>query len=485
MSDLVIVNNFINGEFVPCDDYLDSYDPSTGQVWASVASSSAKDVARAVEAAQTAFPGWSDTPVERRSEILQKVADLIESRLDEFAEVESRDQGKPLWLAKKVDIPRTVHNFRYFATYALHDVNSSKSQASFKAMSYTVKCPVGVAGLISPWNLPLYLLSFKVAPALICGNTVVAKPSEMTSVSCQKLCQVFQDAGVPAGVVNIVFGLGQTAGQALVEHPGVPLLSFTGGTSTAEHIRRSAAHLCKKWSLELGGKNPAIIFDDCDFDKCVETTIRSSFTNQGEICLCTSRIFVQRGIYDKFVEAFVNKAKALKVGDPRDPDTFCGALISHAHMEKVIGYICRARQGGANVRCGHGVTTLDLPTHCQAGYFVRPTVITDLTDAAPAMTEEIFGPVTCIVPFDDEAEVLKRANAVKYGLAACLWTESASRIHRMAPKIEAGTVWVNCWLVRSLDMPFGGTKESGTGREGGKYSTEFFTEEKTICIQHG
>ncbi|XP_005105733.1 2-aminomuconic semialdehyde dehydrogenase [Aplysia californica] len=483
-SDPVIVNNFIDGDFCGTDEYLDSFDPSTGQVWAKVSNSSAKDVDKAVEAAQRAFPEWSELPVEKRSEVMQKIADLIESRLDEIAEVESKDQGKPLWLAKRVDISRTVHNFRYFATYALHDVNSSKIQAGFNATNYTVKCPVGVAGLISPWNLPLYLLSFKLAPAIVCGNTVVAKPSEMTSVSCQKLCQVFQDAGLPKGVINLVFGYGKTAGQAIVEHPGIPLVSFTGGTATAEHIRRSAAHLCKKFSLELGGKNPAIIFDDCNFDKCVETTIRSSFMNQGEICLCTSRIFVQRSIYSKFVEAFVEKAKALTVGDPKDINTFCGALISQQHREKVVGYIEGARKAGATIKCGHGITPLELPPRCQNGYFVRPTVITDVDDAAPCMKEEIFGPVTCIVPFDDEKEVIARANSVKYGLAACLWTENASRVHRVSPKIDAGTVWVNCWLVRCLDMPFGGVKESGSGREGGKYSTEFFTEEKTICIQH-
>lgn len=480
-----IVNNFIDGEFVPSDEYLNSFEPATGQVWAHIANSSDKDVEKAVQAAERAFPKWSSTPVTQRSKILMKIADVIEERLDQFAEIESKDQGKPVWLAKMVDIPRTVHNFRYFATYALHDLNSSSVRQDTSSTNYTVKCPVGVAGLISPWNLPLYLLSFKIAPAIICGNTVVAKPSEMTSVSTKLLGKVFQDAGLPKGVVNIVLGYGKTAGQALVVHPRVPLLSFTGGTATAEHIRRSAAHLCKKFSLELGGKNPAIVFDDCNFEKCIDTCIRSSFVNQGEICLCTSRIFVQRGIYDKFVQAFVEKAKSKTVGDPRDSSTFCGALISLEHRNKVTGYIDGARKDGATIQCGHGVVGLDLPSRCKNGYFVRPTVITDISDEAPAMREEIFGPVTCVVPFDDESEVIQRANSVKYGLCATVWTENVSRVHRISPKLDAGTVWVNCWLVRDLDMPFGGTKESGTGREGGKYSTEFFTEEKTICIQHG
>ncbi|XP_059169636.1 2-aminomuconic semialdehyde dehydrogenase-like isoform X3 [Physella acuta] len=484
MSDLEVINNFIDGEFCPCDEYLDSFDPSTGLVWAKVANSSAKDVERAVEAGERAFPMWSSTPVEKRSKIMLKIADLIEARLDEFAELESHDQGKPVWLAKRIDIPRLVHNFRYFATYALHDLNVSSVQQDFNATNYTVKCPVGVAGLISPWNLPLYLLSFKIAPAIACGNTVVAKPSEMTSVSTRLMCQVFKEAGLPNGVVNIVFGYGWTAGQALVVHPRVQLISFTGGTATAAVIRKSAAHLNKKFSLELGGKNAAIIFDDCNFEKCVETTIRSSFINQGEVCLCTSRIFVQRGIYDKFIQAFVAKARSLTVGDPKDANTFCGALISKEHQAKVTKYIEEARASGAVIECGHGVEPLDLPERCKDGYFVRPTVITGLPDSAPAMTEEIFGPVTCVVPFDEEQEVITRANAVRYGLSATVWTENVSRVQRISPKIDAGTVWVNCWLVRDLNMPFGGMKDSGTGREGGKYSTEFFTEEKTICIQH-
>ncbi|KAK0060882.1 2-aminomuconic semialdehyde dehydrogenase [Biomphalaria pfeifferi] len=483
MSQLVTVNNFIDGKFVTTKEYLDSFDPSIGQVWARVSNSSADEIDTAVQAAEKAFPQWSVTPVEQRSKLMLKIADLIEARLDEFAEVESHDQGKPVSLAKRIDIPRLIHNFRYFATYCLHDLNSSTVQLEASATNYTVKCPVGVAGLISPWNLPLYLLSFKIAPAIACGNTVVAKPSEMTSVSTQLLCQVFQEAGVPKGVINIVYGYGWTAGKALVEHPRVPLISFTGGTATGEVIRKSAAHLNKRFSLELGGKNPAIIFDDCSFEKCVETTIRSSFVNQGEVCLCTSRIFVQRGIYEKFLEAFVAKAKALVVGDPKDPNTFFGALISKQHREKVVGYIEGARSGGATIRCGHGVEHLSLPDRCQNGYFVQPTVISDLPDSAPAMTDEIFGPVTCVVPFDDEAEVIQRANSVRYGLCATLWTENVSRVHRMSPKLESATIWVNCWLVRDLNMPFGGMKDSGTGKEGGKYSTEFFTQEKTILIQ--
>lgn len=381
-GDLEVVNNFIDGEFCPTAEYIDSFDPSTGQVWAKISNSTADDVDKAVAAAEKAFPQWSATSVEQRSKVLNKIADLIEARIDEFADVESHDQGKPVKIAKLVDIARLIYNFRYFANFALSDLNISRVNADANATSYTVKCPVGVAGLISPWNFPLYLLSFKVAPALVCGNTVVAKPSEMTSASVKLLCQVFQQAGLPKGVVNVVLGYGWTAGKYLVEHPRVPLISFTGGTETAKHIRKSASEFNKKFSLELGGKNPAVIFDDCNFEKAIDVTINSSFMNQGEICLCTSRIFVQRGIYDKFLKAFVEKAKSLKVGDPKEADTFTGALISQQHRDKVIKYIESAKAAGATIHCGHNIVPLDLPERCKNGYFVRPTVITGVSDDA-------------------------------------------------------------------------------------------------------
>ncbi|XP_048250955.1 2-aminomuconic semialdehyde dehydrogenase-like isoform X1 [Haliotis rufescens] len=480
---MLCVKNFINGEFVSTDNFIDSFNPATGDVWAQIPDSGREEVGAAVLSAKQAFTGWSHTPVGERSKIVNKIADILESRIDEFAELESHDQGKPVWLAKAVDIPRAVHNFRFFASCILHELNRSSVMDDAEAVNYTVKQPVGVAGLISPWNLPLYLLTFKIAPAIITGNTIVAKPSEMTSVTAFKLCEVFNAAGLPPGVINVVFGLGSKAGQAIVTHPDVPIVSFTGGTVTAETLRKSAAPFSKKLSLELGGKNPAVIFSDADLDKCVHTTIRSSFLNQGEICLCTSRLYVHQDIYKDFVDRFTLAASELVVGDPQDVNTFTGALISKEHLAKVKGYVEVARSDGATVLCGDGVKELDLPEKCRNGYFMRPTVITNVTDDSRLMTEEIFGPVACIVPFETEEEVVRRANSVKYGLCATLWTQNVSRLHRIAQRLQVGTVWANCWLVRDLNMPFGGTKESGIGREGAKDSIEFFTEEKTICVK--
>lgn len=475
------VHNFIGGKFCESKKYLDSFDPSTGEVWAKVPDSSEDDVESAVKAAQDAFPGWSDTPVQERSKVMMKIADILESRLEEFAELESRDQGKPVWLSRTVDIPRAVYNFRFFATCALHDINRSSQLQAVDAFNYTIKMPVGVAGLISPWNLPMYLLTFKLAPAIVAGNTVVAKPSEMTSVTAWKFAEVLNAAGLPAGVINFVFGYGPTAGEAIVKHPDVPIISFTGGTVTAVKLRIAAAPFSKKLSLELGGKNPGMIFDDADLEKCIPTTTRSSFMNQGEICLCTSRLFVQRGIYSTFVERFVQETKKLVVGDPRAEGTFMGALISKEHLAKVKGYVDIARQEGASILCGD--EELNLPEKNKKGYFIRPTVITNVKDTSRLMTEEIFGPVVCIVPFDTVDEVIKRANAVRYGLAATVWSSNVTTLHKVSQKLHAGTVWANCWMVRDLNMPFGGMKESGTGREAARESLEFFTEEKTICVK--
>ncbi|XP_061181461.1 2-aminomuconic semialdehyde dehydrogenase-like [Saccostrea echinata] len=477
----VIVQNFVNGKFVPTEKYIDSFDPSTGEVWAKIPDSGEKEINDAVTAAKAAFPKWSSTPVLDRSKLMLRIADLIEARQNEFAELESKDQGKPVWLAKTVDIPRLMHNFRSYATSVLHDVNRSTVMEPVGAINYTVREAVGVAGLISPWNLPLYLLSFKIAPAIACGNTVVAKPSEMTSVTAWKLCQIFEEAGVPPGVINIVFGVGPQAGEALVKHPDVPLISFTGGTVTAKKIREAAAPYCKKFSLELGGKNAAVIFDDADLEKCLSTSLRSSFANQGEICLCTSRIYVQKQLYPKFLEKFVTETKKIRVGDPRNEKTFMGALISKEHLTKVKGYVDLAEKEGATIACGK--EDLNLEDGNKNGYFMRPTVITDVKDDSRLMKEEIFGPVTCIVPFDTEEEAIRRANDVEYGLSATVWTENASRLHRVSKSLQVGTVWANCWLVRDLNMPFGGVKNSGVGFEGNTDSLEFFTNEKTICVK--
>ncbi|XP_041361231.1 2-aminomuconic semialdehyde dehydrogenase-like [Gigantopelta aegis] len=477
----VTVSNFINGKYEATSTYIDSYDPSTGEVWAKIPDSGQTEVDLAVKAATQAFDGWSSTPPAQRSKILNRIADILERRLDEFAELESRDQGKPVWLSKAVDIPRAVYNFRFFASSILYEVTTSSQMESANAFNYTVTKPVGVAGLITPWNLPLYLLTFKVAPAIAFGNTCVVKPSEMTSVSAFKLCEIFNEAGLPAGVVNMVFGVGPRAGEALVKHPNVPLISFTGGTVTAEKLRIAAAPFCKKFSLELGGKNPAVIFSDVDLESCVQSVVRSSFSNQGEICLCTSRVFVQRELYPKFLERFIQEVEKLKVGDPTDKDTFVGALISREHLEKVKRYVSIAVEEGAT--CHHAKAELVLPEKNKNGYYMQPVIVTGVTDESRLMQEEIFGPVTCVVPFDTEEEVIKRANGVKFGLCAVLWTKDVNRLHRVAKKLEVGTVWINCWLVRDLNMPFGGIKDSGIGLEGAKDSLDFFTNKKTICVK--
>lgn len=478
-----MLNNFIAGTMLPCKRLLDSYDPSTGQVWAKVPDSGQLEVEAAVAAAKRAFPKWSSLSAQERANYLLKVADLLESRLEEFAVAESQDQGKPVWLAKNMDIPRAVLNLKHFAHTIPHQLNKSNVQPEAGVVNYTLREPMGVAGLISPWNLPLYLLTFKLAPALMCGNTVVAKPSEMTSVTAYMFCKILQEVDFPAGVVNMVFGLGPTAGEALVTHPDVPLISFTGSTVTGRHIAQVAAPMFKKLSLEMGGKNAAVVFSDCDLQRCIDVLKRGSFINQGEVCLCTSRIFVQRPIYEEFLEKFVEVAKDLRVGNPSDETVFLGALISKSHLEKVRTYINYAVEDGGTVVCGEGVDICILPEENKNGYFMRPTIITGLDDNSRCMQEEIFGPVTCITPFETEEEVINRANNTTYGLCASVWTSNLGVAHSIAHKLKVGTVWTNCWLVRSIDMPFGGVKSSGMGREGTEDSLEFYTESKTICTK--
>ncbi|KAM9261072.1 2-aminomuconic semialdehyde dehydrogenase isoform 3-T3 [Cariama cristata] len=427
---LLVLENFIGGKFVPCSSYIDSYNPSTGDVYCRVPDSGKEEVQAAVKAAKDAFPTWSSKSPLERSQILNKLADLIEYDLEAFAQAESKDQGKTITFARTVDIPRAVYNFRFFASSILHCMTECTEMATVGCMHYTLRAPVGVAGLISPWNLPLYLLTWKIAPAIAYGNTVVAKPSEMTSVTAWMMCKLLEKAGVPHGVVNVVFGTGAKAGEALVCHPDVPLISFTGSTLTAQRITEKSAPHCKRLSLELGGKNPAIIFDDADLSQCIPTTLRSSFANQ------------------------------------------------------VRGYVKKAQAEGARVLCGEGVDSLALPTGNQKGYFMLPTVIAEVKDESCCMQEEIFGPVTCVVAFDTEEEVIERANSVKYGLAATVWSSNVGRVHRVARRLQSGLVWTNCWLIRDLNLPFGGMKASGIGREGAKDSYEFFTEVKTITIKH-
>ncbi len=476
-------NNYIGGEWTPprSGKYLDTDNPATGQVDAHVADSDAKDIDAAVAAARDAFPAWSRTGVEERARILFRIADEIDARKEDLARAESRDQGKPVDLALKMDIARAAHNFRYFAGHVLHRFEQA-TMMDTGAVNITLRKPVGVTGLISPWNLPLYLLTWKIAPALACGNTAVAKPSEFTSRTAFMLTEIFKDVGLPAGVCNIVFGLGAKAGQALVEHSDVPLISFTGGTVTGRKIAETAAPSFKKLSLELGGKNANIVFADSDLDRAVKGSIRASFLNQGEICLCGSRLFVEKSIFESFLEKFVSETKRLKVGDPQERGTFMGPLVSKPHYEKVKGYLDLARSEGVEFLAGGGVPQ-DLPAALKNGYFLGPTVLKGVPVGSRLEQEEIFGPVVTVHTFDTEDEAVTAANGVEYGLSASVWTRDLARAHRVGAALDAGTVWVNTWMMRDLRMPFGGVKKSGMGREGADHSVDFFTEVKTLCLK--
>ena len=482
------LSNYINGELIAPSSakYLDNYEPATGEVYSLIPDSDSEDVQLAVDAAKAAFPTWSNTPLEERMLIMMHIADGIEKRMDEFVAAESKDNGKPLKLARAVDIPRAVSNFRFYASALQHFASESHAMPGV-GINYTLRQAIGVVGCISPWNLPIYLFSWKIAPALAMGNTVVAKPSEVTPYTAYLLSEVCIEAGLPKGVLNIVHGLGGKVGQAIVEHPEIKAISFTGGTETGKRIAATAAPMFKKLSLELGGKNPTVVFADCDFEETVKQVVTASFANQGEICLCGSRIFIERPLYDKFKEAFVERVKALKVGDPNDADSNLGAVVSKQHKEKILSYIQLAKEEGGTVLCG-GVETQDfasdnLNTRCKNGYFIQPTVIEGLHYNCRTNQEEIFGPVVTLTPFDTEEEVLMMANSVKYGLASSVWTNDLKRAHRVAEKIEAGIVWINCWLLRDLRTPFGGVKASGVGREGGWEALRFFTEAKNVCIK--
>lgn len=474
--------NYINGELVApvSDQYLDNYDPSRGKVYGEIPDSDAKDIDQAVKAAEEAFPGWAATPRQERSGMMLRIAQLIDDNHEMLAQAESKDNGKPVKLARRVDIPRASANFRFFATAILHE-SSEAHRFDNVAMNYTERSPVGVAGCISPWNLPLYLFTWKIAPALAAGNTVVAKPSEITPMTAYLLSKLCIEAGLPKGVLNIVHGLGPKVGQAITEHPGIPLISFTGGTATGKRIAATAAPMFKKLSLELGGKNPNIIFADCDFETAVKTSVMSSFANQGQICLCGSRIFIERSIYDQFRDAFVARVKQMKVGDPADESSSLGAVVSQPHMEKVLSYISIAQEEGGTVLAGGNRVHLD--GDLAEGYYLEPTVIEGLSYDCRTNQEEIFGPVVTLTPFDSEEEVLAMANSTAYGLSATVWTENLTRAHRISSGLKSGIVWVNCWLVRDLRTPFGGMKQSGVGREGGWDALQFFTEKKNVCIR--
>ncbi|CAN5685365.1 aldehyde dehydrogenase [soil metagenome] len=476
------IPNFIDGRFVvPAGgSYLDNIEPATGKPYSQVADSDARDVEAAVAAAERAFPDWSRTSAAERSRLLLRIADLIERDLEKFARAESIDTGKPLSLARALDIPRAASNFRFFATAILHTENEAHVTDGI-AFNYTLRQPRGLCGLISPWNLPLYLLSWKIAPAIACGNTAIAKPSELTPVTAHLLGEACAEAGLPAGVLNIVHGTGPNVGAPITAHPKINTISFTGGTVTGRKVAETCAPLFKKVSLELGGKNPNIIFADADLDAAIAGSIRSSFANQGQVCLCGSRVFVEQPVYDEFVRRFIEKTAELKLGDPLEPATDQGAIVSRTQLDKVKFYVDLAQQEGGQVALG-GKSPEPINDRCRAGYFFPPTVITGLPVSCRVNREEIFGPVVTITPFENETQVIAQANDCDYGLASSVWTQNLSRAHRVAEQIHTGTVWVNCWLVRDLRVPFGGMKQSGVGREGGNEALHFFTEPKNICI---
>lgn len=476
------LQNYINGQLVApqSGNYIDNFHPATGKVYSLIPDSDAKDVQLAVDAAKAAFPSWSVTPVEKRSKFMMKIASIIERDMDAYVKAESKDNGKSVHTARLVDIPRAISNLEFFATGIMHFAAESHITED-TAVNYTMRMPIGVVGCISPWNLPLYLFTWKIAPAIAAGNCVVAKPSEVTPYTAYMLSKACIEAGLPAGVLNIVHGLGGKCGQAIVEHPEIKAVSFTGGTVTGKAIAAVAAPMFKKLSLELGGKNPNIIFADCDFDNMLKTTIQSSFANQGEICLCGSRIFVERPLYERFKTAFVEKAAQLKPGNPADEKSRMGAIVSKPHMEKILSYVELAKKEGGTVLCGGKRLIMD--GELKDGWFIEPTVIEGLSYNCRTNQEEIFGPVVTIMPFDTEEEVLLMANSTMYGLAASIWTSNLTRAHRMAAQVQSGIIWINCWLLRDLRTPFGGMKGSGVGREGGFEALRFFTEPKNVCIK--
>ena len=478
---MIQLQNYINGQLLApaSENYLDVYDPSKGEIFAKAPDSDVRDLEKAYSAAQSAFPSWSNTSIDERSKILHRIADEIDRQKEILAAAESLDNGKPLKLAQRVDIPRASANFRFFAEAITQF--SSQSHEMTDAINFTLRQAIGVVGTISPWNLPLYLFSWKIAPALATGNTVIAKPSEVTPYTAYLLSKICMDAGLPKGVLNILHGDGAKVGAEMVKHPNIKAISFTGSTRVGKEIAKVASPMFKKISLEMGGKNPNIIFADCDYDKMLKTTIHSSFANQGQICLCGSRIFVERPIYEKFKTDFVARTKAYTVGPPLDESTKISAVVSKAHYDKILSYIHLAKEEGGKILTGGNPV---FPTGYENGWYIEPTIIENLPHDCRTNQEEIFGPVVTIMPFDTEEEVLAYADSTDYGLSCTIWTENLSKAHRMAKSIHSGIVWVNTWLQRDLRTPFGGMKHSGVGREGGVDALRFFTETKNVCIRY-
>lgn len=477
------IANYINGKLVKphSGKYIDNYNPATGQVYAFIPDSNSQDVSQAISSAKKAFPRWAALQNSERAKWLEKISEGIHNKLEMLAKAESIDNGKPLSLAKAVDIPRARDNFKFYASAIMHFASESHHTQE-GMLNFTLRKPIGVAACISPWNLPLYLFSWKIAPALAAGNTVVAKPSEITPMTAYLLSEICVEIGLPAGVLNIVHGLGATTGNEIISSHEIDLVSFTGGTATGAHIAKIIAPKFKKMSLELGGKNPNIIFDDCDFEAAIKTSLNSSFANQGQICLCGSRILVQRGIYEKFKTEFVNQVSQMKVGDPMNDQSRLGAIVSQSHFQKILSYIDLAQQEGGTILTGGKRVQ---PTgECKDGWFIEPTVIEGLDQQCRTNQEEIFGPVVTIQPFDTEEEAVALANSNEYGLAATVWTTDLNKAHRCAEHIKSGIIWINCWLQRDLRTPFGGMKNSGVGREGGWEALRFFTEPKNVCIKY-
>lgn len=477
------IANYINGRLIEpkSKNYINNYNPATGEIYSLIPDSNDDDVNSAIESAKSAFPYWSKLKNSERSQWLEKISNEIHNQLDELAVAESIDNGKPLKLAKAVDIPRARDNFKFYAS-AIQHFASESHHTTEGMINFTLRKPVGVAGCISPWNLPLYLFTWKIAPALAAGNTVVAKPSEITPMTAYLLSEICHKIGLPAGVLNIVHGLGSSTGNSIISSDDIDLVSFTGGTSTGAHIAKIVAPKFKKMSLELGGKNPNIIFDDCDFDEAIRTSLNSSFANQGQICLCGSRILVQRGIYEKFKNEFVAQTNKMIVGDPMNDQSRLGAIVSKPHYEKILSYIELAKEEGGSILSGG--TSVKLAGNLSEGWYIRPTIIEGLDQQCRTNQEEIFGPVVTIQPFDTEEEAVELANSSNYGLAATIWTSDLSKAHRCSENIKSGIIWVNCWLQRDLRTPFGGMKNSGVGREGGWEALRFFTEPKNVCIKY-